>query len=154
MKNTAAKNAIMTMMQMVRKGTFDAKVFLMLLDLGLFSYRAIWDRGCRSDKPTRAGSNAATYFFAALRRDAAKPSRPMPSNAIEVGSGTCAAAAPALMTMLSNEWNGDACVHDTDVTLSNAVSKVKVCKLFAAFVLNVADVVLPFNRVPTQVTLT
>jgi len=41
MKNIAAKNAARTMRHMVRKGTFDAKVFRMLLDLGLFSYGSI-----------------------------------------------------------------------------------------------------------------
>jgi hypothetical protein len=51
MKNMAAKNAIKTMMQMVRNGTFDAKVFLMFLGLGLFSYGSIWCRNCRLDKP-------------------------------------------------------------------------------------------------------
>jgi hypothetical protein len=42
MKNMAAKNAIRTMRPIVRNGTFDANVFLMLLDLGLFSYGSIW----------------------------------------------------------------------------------------------------------------
>ena len=51
MKNMAAKNAIRTMRQMVKNGTFDAKVFLMLLDLGLFSYESIWWRNCRLSKP-------------------------------------------------------------------------------------------------------
>lgn len=41
MKNMAAKNAIRTMRQTVSNGTFDAKVFLKLLDLGLFSYGSI-----------------------------------------------------------------------------------------------------------------
>ncbi len=51
MKNMAAKNAIRTIIEMVRNGTFDAKVFLMLLNLGLFSYGSIWCRNCRLSKP-------------------------------------------------------------------------------------------------------
>lgn len=51
MKNMPAENAIKTMMQMVRNGTFDARIFLMLLDLGLFSYGSILCRTCRMGKP-------------------------------------------------------------------------------------------------------
>lgn len=51
MKKIAAKNAIRTMRQIVRNGTFDAKVFLMLLDLGLFSYGGIWCCNGRLGKP-------------------------------------------------------------------------------------------------------
>ena len=51
MKNMAAKNATRTMRQIVRNGTFDAKVFLMLRDRGLFSYGNIGCRNCRLNKP-------------------------------------------------------------------------------------------------------
>jgi len=51
MKNIATKNAIRTMRQIVRNGTFDAKVFLTLLDLGLLSYGSIWRGNCRLSKP-------------------------------------------------------------------------------------------------------
>jgi hypothetical protein len=46
-KNTAAKNAMATIKHMVRNGTFDAKVFRMLLDRGLFWYGSIGRDGCR-----------------------------------------------------------------------------------------------------------
>lgn len=63
MKNIATKNAIRTMRQMVRNGTFDAKVFLTLLDLGLFSYGSIWCRNCRWASPRKAGSSAFTSLL-------------------------------------------------------------------------------------------
>ena len=66
MKNIAAKNAARTRRQMVRKGTFDAKVFLMLLDLGLFSYRTIWDRGCKLGKPAQSGLHCCYLLLRCL----------------------------------------------------------------------------------------
>ena len=51
MKNMAPRKLIRTTRQIVRNGTFDAKVFLMLLDLGLFSYWSISCRNYRLGKP-------------------------------------------------------------------------------------------------------